>query len=98
MLNHLIKGKKVKNMKIKLEHYEYMKKQIAEKVLVCNVANHRQWLKDNAKYKDLEVRLAWDFSHAAKLDDFICKTLYVYMHDDHVTTALKRIIKELDKE
>lgn len=85
-------------MKIKLEHYEYMKKQIAEKVLVCSVANHRQWLKDNAKYKDLETRLAWDYCHAAKLDNFICNELYRYLYDDRITTALKRIVKELDKE
>ena len=81
-------------MKIKKEHYDYMKAEIMK--APCSVADHRQWLKDNAKVNDLVKRLRWDFFNAARLYQFASATLYAYCNDDHIDTALKNIIKEID--
>ena len=81
-------------MKIKPEHYEFMKAEI--KKVPCKVSEHREYLKNNAKFKDLETRLAWDFFHAAKLDKFATDNLYQYCNDDHINTAVKKIIKEIE--
>ena len=81
-------------MKIKQEHYDYMKAEI--KKVNCKISDHRQWLQDNAKFNDLETRLAWDFFKAAKLDKYACETLYTYLNDGHIDTAIKNIIKEIE--
>lgn len=83
-------------MKIQNEHYEYMKNEI--KKVPCKVAYHRECLVKSAKFNDLETRLAWDFFRAAKLDKFACDTLYKYLDDNHINTAVKKIIKEIEKE
>jgi hypothetical protein len=80
-------------MKIKKEHYEYMKAEISK--VPCKVNDHRTWLIANAKFNDLETRLAWDFFHAAKLDKFACDNLYAYCDDTHINTAIKKIIKDI---
>ena len=81
-------------MKIKQEHYDYMKAEIQK--VNCKISDHRQWLQDNAKFNDLETRLAWDFFKAAKLDKYACETLYTYLNDGHIDTAIKNIIKEIE--
>ena len=83
-------------MKIKKEHYEVMKNEI--KKVPCNINDHREWLKVNAKYNDLEKRLRWDFARAARMDMFLLTNVYPYANDEHIDTALKNIIKEIEKE
>ena len=39
-------------------------------------------------------RYCFDVLWHAKQSDFVCNTLYRYMNDDHLYTALKQIIKE----
>ncbi len=80
-------------MKIKPEHYEHMKQEIEP--LAKLIPEHRAYLVNEGKAKDIEKRLRWDLFYAAKLTRYACDTLYSYMHDDHIDTALKGIMKEL---
>jgi hypothetical protein len=81
-------------MKIQQAHYEHMKQAIQP--LASKIKTHREYLKTDASVKDIDVRLAWDFFYAANLTTFACDVLYNYVHDTHISTALKQIIKELE--
>lgn len=78
-------------MKIKPEHFEKLKKAIAETLATKPNAA--------ADYKAAglsEMRFRWDVLHAATIDGekslrFICDTLYKYMNDEHIDTALREI-------
>jgi hypothetical protein len=51
-----------------------------------------------AAYKDAGLslkRYQWDIARAVKLTPFICDSLYSYLNDDHIQTALNRIVPEL---
>jgi hypothetical protein len=67
------------------------------KKVPCNIDDHRQWLKENAKFNDLEKRIRWDFYHAAKLSKFVCDKIYPYADDTHIDTALKNIIQDIEQ-
>jgi hypothetical protein len=40
-------------------------------------------------------RYQWDITYQVGLTAYICETLYPYLNDDHIQTALNRIIGEL---
>jgi hypothetical protein len=40
-------------------------------------------------------RFQWDALRAAGLMPFVCDTLYTYANDDHIQTALNKLIKPL---
>lgn len=42
-------------------------------------------------------RYQWDAVRAAGLMPWLCDTLYTYMNDDHIQTALNRVIKPLEQ-
>jgi len=44
------------------------------------------------KTKDLSKRFRWDLFHAAGGTKFACDTLYDYLNDDHIDTALRAIV------
>lgn len=52
-------------------------------------------LKKVKPHMDLGVRFRWDLFWATKFD---AKPLYVYLHDSHIDTALKKIVQELGLE
>lgn len=79
-------------MKIKPEHYQHMLLSIKAKVNLA--ALHEQILKDK-RYKDFGKRFRWDAFTLAGLTGWACTNLYPYANDDHIDTALKRIIKDL---
>lgn len=83
-------------MKVKSEDYEYMKSKMSREISKKDAERHRHYLLKDPKVKDLEKRFRWDCVYAAKLSGFICHSLYDYCNDDHIDTALKKIIKELD--
>ena len=43
------------------------------------------------KVKDLQMRFNWDLLHACGLTSWICKNIYTYANDDHITSFLKSI-------
>jgi hypothetical protein len=84
-------------MKIKKEHYEYMKNEIVN--LPNNVNYYRlAILNSDRQTKDFNKRLRWDLFWFAGLGKFACDNLHQYgVNDDHIDTALKAIMKEIDK-
>jgi hypothetical protein len=82
-------------MKIAREHYEHMKE--AMRPLAEKIPAYRETLKADAGIKDLEMRLRWDWFHASKLTPWACAVLYKQqgLHDAHIDTALRAIVKEL---
>lgn len=82
-------------MKIRQADYNVMLDAIMP--LKDKIAGQRAFITQEGKAKDIEMRLRWDCFHAAKLDKFACDILYGYVNDDHIDTALKAIMKEIEK-
>lgn len=78
-------------MKMKLAHYNLMKQEIAklprDKVLA---------FKANDLGKNKEKFFIWGLFRAAKLHFTATDYLYLYLDDNHIETALRRIARELD--
>jgi hypothetical protein len=77
-------------MKIKPEHYAYMKMAI-DALPKDQVLAH----KEKKLGKDIDMRFRWDLFYAANLATWVCDNCYSYLNDTHIDTALKRIVKEL---
>ena len=83
-------------MKITDEHYNQLKAMIAP--LKDKLPAHREYIIAEGKAKDVDKRLRWDALYSAKGgNQFICDNLYKYLNDDHIDTALKAIMKELNR-
>ena len=82
-------------MKITQEHYDHMKKAI-NTLNRDNVDTHSKTVKSSGKYKDFSKRMRWDLFYMANLTKFACDTLYDYVNDDHIDTALRSIVKDLN--
>lgn len=81
-------------MKMTQQHYATLKGMIAP--LANKIASHRLFLTNEGKAKDIEKRLRWDLSYAAKATPWICDNLYSYLNDSHIDTALRSIVVELE--
>jgi hypothetical protein len=72
-------------MKMQTAHFDH----IAEKIAALDTPALR------AAYRDAGLslkRYQWDVTWKAGLTTYICDTLYPYLNDDHIQTALNRII------
>lgn len=78
-------------MKMKPEHYSH----IEQAVKKDDNAFHRSRYAA-AGFSDTRYR--WDLVRHAGLMTWICDTLYAYLNDTHIDTALRRIIPGLDSE
>ncbi len=78
-------------MKIRQEHYDRMKTDIAQ---VLSTVEPQ--VLDVFKKTHSEKRFRWDLMYMAKLTPFICSELYAYLNDDHIDTALRSIVKDLN--
>jgi hypothetical protein len=77
-------------MKIKKEHYQFLKdkmKKIVDQYPSAKSVYKKQGLSD--------MRYRWDVLHATNNNQFVCDTLYQYLNDNHIDTALKNIIADL---
>lgn len=86
-------------MKIKPEHYSELESKIVAFINTNReaVLAHREALKADARVRDLDKRFRWDLSRAAGITSvWMCDVLYPYMNDDHIDTALRRIVSELN--
>jgi hypothetical protein len=81
-------------MKVTKEHYSTMLNAIAP--IAHIIPAQRILLAKDSRVKDLEKRLRWDLSYKAGLTRFFCDSVYSYANDDHIDTALKSIVKELE--
>ena len=79
-------------MKMTKAHYEILKQKIEE-----------QMQRDPKMYENyMELgythrRYNWDLLWRAKLNKFVCDTLYQYLNDDHINTALQHITGKFDE-
>jgi len=76
-------------MKIKPEHFEHLRETVSK----YNTDFHR------SRYVAAGLttrRFQWDLVRHAGLMPWLCDTLYKYLNDDHIQTALNRIIKPLE--
>lgn len=75
-------------MKITKEHYEHLKAALKQV--------HSEDLQQQYKAMGFsDKRYRWDLTYRARIGQWICDTLYVYMNDDHIDTALRSIIAEI---
>ena len=88
-------------MKIKPEHYDYMKGCIDDYLL-----NHPNMVNDyetgsftrSDKVKDLQVRFNFDLHYVAIDGKWVCDVLYKYLNDTHIKTVLNRICPKVTRK
>ncbi len=76
-------------MKIIPEHYAYMARAVSE------IATTRNLGEFEAKYRLQGLtpkRFRWDCAHDAGLIRWFCDNVYPYANDDHIDTALRRLM------
>ena len=82
-------------MKMKKDHYKFLLNAILplkDKLIIWK----NDVLVTDIRVKDINKRLRWDALQATRLNTFVCDTLYSYLNDDHIDTALKSIMNELE--
>lgn len=75
-------------MKMQPEHFKHMQKALS----VCDTDFYR------ARYEAANLttlRYQWDMVRHAGLMSWLCDTLYTYLNDDHIQTALNKIVRPL---
>lgn len=80
-------------MKIKPEHYAHM----------LTAMRAAQALRPEATRASYEAgglsakRHRWDLSYAAGLATWICDNVYLYANNEHIDTAFKKIVSEMEE-
>ena len=82
-------------MKIKSEHYIIMIDAIAKLSESINMPSYLESLREDPRVKDPLKRFRWDLMSSAVGSRWICDNLYSYANDDHIDTALRRIVWDL---
>lgn len=80
-------------MKIEQAHYDHIKQALAPHA--ADLQAHRKSLKGDYRIKDVEKRLRWDASFRYVGSRWVCDTLYSYLDDTHIDTALRSVFREL---
>jgi hypothetical protein len=87
-------------MKIQQNDFEYLQSKIFAKVEELGlekVLDHyiklTTW--EIPAVKEPEKRFRWDLFHVAGLNNYACDTLYTYLNDDHIDTALRKIAENV---
>ena len=81
-------------MKIQPDHIAHMREAIAP--LAPKLMPHFTAVTNNAAAKNPAMRTRWDALYAAGLGKWICDTLYSYANDEHIDTALRSIMRDLN--
>jgi len=71
-------------MKIKPEHYSHIAIAVAENMKKIPFSEYAQQGLSGMRYR-------WDLAHASGLTPWMAKTLYPYLNDEHIDTALRQI-------
>lgn len=82
-------------MKIKPEHYAFIRDAIARKFTAEQVEAYTARIQREGKARDVGKRVRWDFMWHSVEPDFVCRKIYPYANDDHIDTALRAIMREL---
>ena len=83
-------------MKMKIEHYNYIKGEILALLAIHNpdnelaIAYEKGEFHNFEKTKDLQLRFCYDLFWAAGLSKY-CSDNLRYLNDNHIYTALKKI-------
>jgi hypothetical protein len=91
-------------MKITQEHYAVIKEAVEKNLKKKNTTatNLVKYYKTFDLGKNPVRRAIWDVFHSSfkqpELSEFVCGTLYNYVNDDHIETALKQVFRELGAE
>ena len=91
-------------MKIKTEHYRYLKQEIDSSLALHNskgglVKNYEEGeFPRSNKTKDLQKRFCFDLLFGAGLCKWVCDNLYSYLNDEHIYTALKSICPKVSRK
>ena len=83
-------------MKMKLEHYDFMKDAMQRNAEY--IPQYRAHIIAEGKAKDVEKRLRWDLVYLSGLSHWICDNLYSYLDDTHIDTALRYIMSDFAKQ
>lgn len=84
-------------MKIKPEDYAHIVETLKQGVIDIGKEKINIHITDLAGIpKDLHKRIRWDLARASGLTPFFCSTLYSYLNDEHIDTALKSAVKDID--
>ena len=82
-------------MKVKPEHFAHMKTAITAFVNdygADKLAEYKARLSTDARVHDVDKRYRWELFNGARLTQFACDTLYSYCNDEHIDTALRKIV------
>ena len=90
-------------MKIKPEHFNHIKQEIDNTLSLHGRDNlikeyETGLFPRSDKTKDLQQRFCFDLMYAAGLSQYVCNTLYSYLNDDHIYTALKSICPTVTRQ
>lgn len=83
-------------MKMKLEHYDYIKSALS--VNAEFIPQYREFIIKEGRSKDIEKRLRWDLLHNSVSSLWVCENLYPYLDDTHIDTALRFIMQDFQKQ
>ena len=90
-------------MKMKPEHFAHLKAAINKAIEGhggLSVVVRRYETGDfprSDKTKDLNMRFRWDLLHVSNLYSWMHDTLYKYLDDKHIDTALKSIVPTIER-
>lgn len=83
-------------MKINPEHLEQLRKAIAPFDTPARRAQYKAGkFKGATRTNNLDMRYRWDSIYAANLDSWLSHTLYKYLDDTHIDTALRSLVPSL---
>ena len=85
-------------LKIHPEHYEIIKSRFKEIHAQLEPSSFAYWREQYRLDSLSETRFIWDLWWASGLSMFAFDVLYKYMHDKHLDSALRRIVKEIEAE
>lgn len=85
-------------MKMTPEHYAHMLEALRRRMTTITPQQLRTYfehLAHDPRVADPHKRLRWDLLWSSGLTTWVCDTLYPYLNDDHIDTALRRAMQEL---
>jgi len=71
-----------------MEHYQELKNRVVSTIAILAVGNI-------IETKNVTLSLLWFCANRGENCAWLCKTLYPYLNDAHIETALKKIGKEI---
>lgn len=84
-------------MKINDEHYHILFN--AFESIASKIEDHKQVVIKENRAKDIDKRVRWDalfaLSRTSALPESFITTLYTYLNDTHIDTALRKVMREL---